>query len=234
MMKINFRYLIVSLFIFLATNLRALADQQQDPALIQSMISKYTILPPQIMSDRHFFLELGLQSNLSFNEPGLQAAIGYRAQYFGFDVRFTKARSSYGEIVRLATHNEYAGSSDNTEIDIARNKFDKWSHWSIGPGFSVSNQFTSGFLTGFTERVRAGFELGNYNDDVNNIPFRSYIFNIETSILYQINPSIPWSLIVSLSWNSGMLVRDYGDGPTSAYGLPVSWVGSSIGLEYTF
>ena len=211
----------------------ATADQQQDPELVNSMLSKYSLMNPQILANRHFWLELAMQNNLSFNEPGLLAGIGYRINYLGFDLRLTKGKSSYGKIKRLALHNENTDPSDNIEIDLPRNKSDLWSHWSVGPGFSISSKFFSGFLSGVTERVRAGFTFGNYNDDINNIPFKSYILNVETSVLFQLGSS-PWSLCGSLNWNSGMLVRDYKDGELEPYGLPVSWVGSSLGLEYAF
>ncbi len=233
-MKNQLKYFVACIFLVFAISFKAAADQQQDPALIQSMLSKYSLKNSQILANRHFWLELGVQNNLSFNEPGLLVGIGYRMNYFGFDFRFSKGKSSYGEIRRLATPNESTESSDNIEIDLPRNKSDLWSHWSIDPGLSVSNQFFSGLLSGFTERVRVGFTYGNYNDDVNNIPFKSYIFNVETSVLFQLIPSTPWSLSASLNWNSGMLVRDYGDAQLNSYGLPVSWVGSSLGLEYAF
>lgn len=213
----------------------ASADQQQDPALLQSMLSKYTLKTPHVLAERHYFLDLALQNNLDFNEPGVLVGVGYRFNYFGFDLRFSKGQNSYGEIRRLAPKNDYEGSSDNAEIDIARNKTDLWSHWSFGPGFSVSNQFFSGFLAGLTERARAGFAYGNYNDDANNIPFQSYILSIEASVLYQLFPTSPWSLSASLNWNIGSLVRDYSGNPHySSYAIPVSWVGSSVGIEYTF
>jgi hypothetical protein len=230
-MKYLFSYV---LFLFL-TSFSALADQPQDPALLQKMLSKYTLKSPQVLAERHFFLDLSLQNNLDFNEPGLQIGVGYRFNYFGFDIRFSKGQSSYGEIRRLSPKNAYEGSSDNAEIDIARNKTDLWSHWAIEPGFSVSNQFFSGFLAGLTERARAGLAYGNYNDDVNNIPFQSYILTIEASVLYQVFPTSPWSLYASLNWNTGSLVRDYSELPqNSSYALPVSWVGTSLGIEYTF
>ena len=232
-MKMKLRYFFSCSFLIFAMSFSAAADQQQDPELIRSMLSKYSLMNPQILANRHFWLELGMQNNLSFNEPGLLAAIGYRINYLGFDLRLTKGKSSYGEIRRLASRNENTDPSDNIEIDLARNKSDLWSHWSISPGLSVSNQFFSGFLSGVTERVRAGFTFGKYNDDVNDIPFKSYILNVETSVLFQLKSS-PWSLCGSLNWNSGMLVRDYKDSDLIPYGIPVSWVGSSLGLEYAF
>jgi hypothetical protein len=229
------KYLFFYILFFTMLSFNASADQQQDPALLQNMLSKYTLKSPHVLADRHMFLDLALQNNLDFNEPGLQVGLGYRFNFFGFDLRFSKGQNSYGEIRRLAPKNDYEGSSDNSEIDLARNKTDLWTHWSFGPGFSVSNQFFSGLLAGFTERARAGFSYGNYNDDVHNIPFESYIFSIETSVLYQVIPSSPWSLNVSLNWNTGSLVRDYGGDPQyRSYAIPVGWVGSSIGIEYSF
>ena len=233
-MKNQLKYFISCCFLIVAMNFTALADQQQDPALIQSMLSKYSLLTPQILANRHYWLELALQNTLYFNEPGLLAGFGYRVHSLGFDLRFTKGKSSYGEIKRLAAHNTNTDSSENTEIDLQRNKSDKWSHWAIGPGFSVSNQFFSGFLSGLTERVRASFAYGNYRDEANNIPFKSYIFSADTSVIYQLKPTSPWSICGSLNWNTGMLVRDYKDTPIKSYGIPVSWVGSSLGLEYAF
>jgi hypothetical protein len=233
-MKIKVQYFI---YCILLSNLffsNVFAEQNQDPALVQSMLSKYTLLTPQIQAKRHFFLDLALQNNLSLSEPGFHIGFGYRATYLGFDLRFTKGKNSFGEIRRLAQKDAYPGTDSNTEIDIARNKADLWNHWSFGPGFSVSDKFFSSFLSDFTERVRAAFEYGNYSDEVNNIPFQSYIFSVETSLLYQMNQFSPWSLNASLNWNSGMLVRDYRDSQLNSYGIPVSWIGCSLGLEYAF
>ncbi len=233
-LKTKLKNLLFCSFVVFAISFNASADQQQDPALIKTMISKYTLTSPQILANHHYWLDLALQNNLSFNEPGLLAGIGYRINYFGFDIRFTKGKSSYGEIRRLAAHNTITEPSDNVEIELARNKSDLWSHSSVGLGFSVANQFFSGFLSAVTERVRTSIAFGNYNDDVNHIPFKSYIFNVETSILYNLKSKGPWSICASLNWNTGSLVRDYGITQSVTYGLPVSWVGSSLGLEYAF
>jgi len=233
-MKNQLKYFISCSFLIFAMTFTARADQQQDPALVQSMLTKYSILSPQILTNRHYWLELALPNNLHFNEPGLLAGFGYRFQYLGFDLRFTKGKTSYREINSLAVHNTNTESSENTEIDLLRNKNDKWSYWSVGPGFSVSNQFFSDFLAGFTERVRVGFAYGNYKDEANNIPFISYILSAETSVIYQFKPTSPWSVCGSLNWNTGMLARDYNDTQVRSYGIPISWVGSSLGLEYAF
>jgi hypothetical protein len=233
-LKTKLKNFLSCILVVFAISFNASADQQQDPALIQSMISKYTLTSPQILANRHFWLDLALQNNLGFKEPGLLAGIGYRINYLGIDIRYNKGKSSYGEIRRLAAENTSTDPSDNAEIDLARNKSDLWSHSSVGLGFSVANQFFSGFLSAVTERVRTSIAYGNYNDDVNNIPFKSYIFNVETSILYNLKPKGPLSLCASLNWNTGTLVRDYGIAQSETYGLPVSWVGSSLGLEYAF
>lgn len=234
-MKMKIKIFIFAILSVYSCIFMAHADQQQDPALVQSMLTQYSLISPQVLADRHFFLDLAVQNNFDFDEPGLQLGFGYRKSYLGFDLRFTKGRNSYGEIRHLAFSNSWDGYSDNAEIDIARAHSDMWSHWSIGPGFSVADKFFSSFLAGFTERVRAGFAFGNYNDEKNNIPFESYIFNIETSVLYQLNPTTPWSLSASLNWNTGMLVRDYGDDTQHhSYGIPVSWLGCSMGIEYAF
>jgi hypothetical protein len=233
-MKVQLRKLLIIIFLVFTMTFNVFADQQQDPALIQAMIAKYSLMPPQILAKRHYWLELALQNNLGFNEPGLMVGIGYRMNYFGFDIRFTKGKSSYGEMIRLATQNVNTEPSENAEIDLQRNKSDLWGHWSICPGFSVSNQFFSGILSRFTERVRAGVAIGNYDDEINHIPFKSYILNVETSVVYQIKPNSLWSLSGSVNWNSGTLVRNYGDAQLISYGLPVSWIGSSLGLEYAF
>jgi hypothetical protein len=233
-MKNQLRNILTFIFLFFAVIFNVSADQQQDPALIQDMLAKYSLITPQILAKRHYWLELALANNLGFNEPGLMAEIGYRMNYFGFDLRLAKGKSSYGDMRNLATSNVNTDPSENTEIDLPRNNTDLWGHWSVGPGFSVANQFFSGVLSRFTERVRAGIAIGNYNDDVNHIPFKSYIFNVETSVVYQLRPNAPWSLCGSLNWNSGMLVRDYSDTQLKSYGLPISWIGSSLGLEYAF
>lgn len=235
-MKTQLKYFLTCNLLAFAFNFKAMADQQQDPALTKAMLNQYSLISPQILAERHYWLELGLLSDFGLSESGLLTGIGYRLNYFGFDFRFSAGKTTYRKLHSLASHNQSTDTSSHPEIDLPRSKTDSWSYWSIEPGFSISNRLFSGYLPQFTERVRVGFNYGNYNDNVNNIPFKSYILNVETSIIYQLKPEDPWSLCGSLNWNTGMLVRYYVDseGKNQSYGLPASWLGTSIGMLYTF
>jgi hypothetical protein len=235
-MKTQLKYFLACTLLVFTFSYKALADQQQDPALTKAMLNQYSLITPQILAERHYWLELGLQSDIGLSEAGVQTGIGYRLNYFGIDFRFSAGKTSYRKIHSLASHNQLTEVDPNPEIDLTRNKSDSWSYWSLEPGFSISSRLFSGYLPKFTERVRVGLNYGSYEDNINHIPFKSYILNVETSVIYQLRPDYPWSLCGSLNWNSGMLVRYYVDseGKNQSYGLPASWVGTSLGMLYSF
>jgi hypothetical protein len=233
-MKIQY-FLSCTLLVF-ALSFNVFADQQQDPELTRAMLNKYSLISPQVLAERHYWVEMGMQSDLGLSEAGIQTGIGYRLNYFGADIRVSAGKTSYRKINSLALKNENTETPLTPEIDLPRNKSDSWSYWSLEPGFSISDRFFTGYLPKFTERVRVGFNYGNYEDTVNHIPFKSFILNVESSIIYQLKPESPWSLCGSINWSSGMLVRYYVDseGKNQSYGLPASWVGTSLGMIYAF
>jgi hypothetical protein len=219
-----------------ALSFNAWADQQQDPALTTNMLNRFSLVSPQVLAKRHYWMEVGLQSDLGFYGAGLQTGIGYRLNYFGFDLRLSAGKTSYGMINSIVTYTQNSTNAQNAEVTILRSKSDSWNYWSIEPGLSISSRLFSGSLSQFTERVRVGFIYGNFKDSVNNIPFKSFILNAETSLIYQLIPNGPWSMCGSLSWNSGMLVRRYQDslGDNQSYALPIGWIGSSLSMQYAF
>lgn len=213
-----------------------LADQKQDPALTTSMLNRYSLVSPQVLAKRHYWMEIGIQSDTGLNETGLQAGIGYRLNFFGFDLHFSAGKTNYGMIRNVVTYTQSSDNAQNAEIVIPRSKSDSWSYLYFGPGLSITSRLFSGYLPQFTERVRVGMVYGNFNDNVNQIPFKSFILNAETSLIYQLKPENHWSICGSLNLNSGMLVRYYqnSQGIKQSYGIPIGWIGTSISMLYDF
>ena len=227
------KYFLSCCLLLLLYSSTVLADQQQDPALTQAMLNQYSLISPQILAGRHYWVEIALKSDMSLGEAGFETGIGYRFNYFGTDLRLAFGKTTYGKIRSLAAHNLNTDTTQNAEIFLSRNKSDSWNYWSLEPGLSVASRLLSGQLSELTERARVGFIYGKYTDNVYQIPFTSYILSVESSIIYQ-RPDTPWSLCGSLNWNTGMLVRYYDEPNKQSYGLPASWLGSSLALQYAF
>lgn len=229
-------YSVIIILLYSILSFSTFADQQQDPALTRNMLNQYSLVSPQVLLDRHYWFELGIQSDIGFNSAGIQTGIGYKLNYFGFDLRFSLGKTNYGTIRNITTYSQTSEYANYAEIVIPRSKSDSWSYAHIEPGLSITSRFFSGYLPQLTERVRVGFIYGNFKDSVNQIPFRSYILNAETSLIYQMNPNDPWSICGSLYLKSGMLVRYYQDsqGNNQSYGLPTGWLGTNVSMIYDF
>ena len=234
-MKAKSKFIFLTFIVTFGTSFSIWADQQ-DPALTKAMLDRYSLISPTVLENHHYWIELGYQSDLGFNQSGLQTGVGYRLNYFGFDMRFSSGKTTYGMFHKLEPYNSNKEYADNSESVLSRKDSDSWSYWYLEPGLSISGRYFSGILPQFTERVRVGFIYGNFKDNVNHIPFKSFVLNAETSLIYQLNPNSPWSLCGSLNWNSGMLVRYYVNtsGLSKSYGIPADWIGTTLGMIYSF
>jgi hypothetical protein len=207
---------------------------------VDEIIKQSSMATPQIMSARHLWAELNIASDWDAIARGAQAGIGYRFRYFGVDSRFSLGRTNYGAISVNPGPNQTPNTEPsyfdlNSELNRPRHATDSWSYRLVEPGLSVSGKIFPVWLPLLTQQARVGLAYGAYNDNQNNIPFHSIVFTTEAMLLCQLGADSPWSVSGALSYNAGILVADTpNDAGMQSRRLPVSWVGTSIGLQFAF
>jgi len=216
------------------------ASQKASANSIREIITETSINSPEVIQSRHLSANISANSNLSFIEKGFQLGIAYRWEFLGTDLRFAYGSTQYGQIKAVEDYNQNTGTAYHpatygAEMIRPRNDQDSWTYTVIEPGISIESKLFY-FFPQLTQKARFGFTFGHFQDEANNLGFSSFLFNIEAALLYQINPTSPWSVEGSLMWHSGNLMLNVADDSTfsSDRHLPLNWIGSSLGVRYSF
>jgi hypothetical protein len=207
---------------------------------VDKIIKENSMEAPQSMEGRHFWVELGALSDWTRAGAGAQFDVGYQFRYFAFDSRFTFGRTKYGAINVSPGYNQTPGDAasalePDSELSRVRGDSDPWSYRMIEPGLSVSGKLFPRMLPLLTERGRFGVGYGSFHDDANDVLFTALIFSAQVFLAYQLGAESRWSLTGGMGFDTGVLVAK-----TPSYGnlqmrrLPVSWVATTIGLQYFF
>lgn len=229
------------LYLFLSFQLFVL-NSNSHAITVNEIINHTSAASPQMDAHRTYWAELAVETNVSFAEKGFRIGVGKRWEFLGADLRFSSGSTKYGQIKGRVDYNQSISSSYHSatlgsEMERARDDSDSWKFIKIEPGVSVEGKLFPLWLPRLSERARFGFSFGNFKDLANDLSFDSYLFSLETSFIYQINNVSPWSIGASFFWNSGNLMLNVADTSTSFPSdrhLPVNWLGSSIGLQYSF
>ena len=119
----------VSIVAFFACSAaRAEGIAQKDPAsfgLIDQIIADSSVYSPQLMSGRHFWVDLAARSDLGLTERGFLVGLGYRWAFFGVDARvsYGKTQSQALNVEPGATQISAANlASTDPESQLARPK----------------------------------------------------------------------------------------------------------------
>lgn len=220
--------------------LPARAELVTDPSEIDQMIRENSLVTSRVLDDKHLWLELGARSDWELAGAGFQVGVGYLMKYFGFDARISSGVTEYKGISvspgasQIGSANG-ASSDPTAQLGFPRNDSDPWNYLLFEPGMSISARLLANELPWLTERARVGLAWGIFNDVSNSIPFTAYLFTVEATLICQLGEHSPWSVSASLNWYSGALIANDSDDQALSYRrLPVSWIGNSIGLQYSF
>ncbi len=228
-------YLILSFQIFVL-------HSNSEAITVNEIINNTSVASPQIDAHRTYWAELAFETNVGLMESGLRVGVGKRWEFLGADLRFSSGSTKYGQIKGRVDYNQSTGSSYHsatlgTEMERVRDDSDSWKFIKIEPGISVEGKLFPLWLPRLSERGRFGISFGNFKDVVNDLSFTSYLFNFEAGFIYQMGEDSPWSIEACFFWNSGNLMLNVADTNTSFPSdrhLPVNWLGSSFGLQYSF
>lgn len=206
--------------------------------LVQEMIDRESQKSPEVVLGRHFTAELKVSGDRGFSSPGLEAGLGYRLGLFGFDIKGFYKKTTYDSIRAKLDGDQYStgiyGHHAGLEENRARFATDAWNYFGFEPGVSVESKFFPESLELFTERARFGVMLGRFNDEINQLGFNGYLFTTEIAIIRQWKTGSRYSLTAALFWKSGHLVNRDDGLLASDRNLPVTWLGTSFGLQYSF
>lgn len=230
--KYNF-ILILSLF-----SLPAVAEFSQKEA-VQATINEASRVSPEIVENRHKWVEIKALKDVSASLPGVQVGVGYRWRLFGVDVRGSYAKTKYFAIRSKLDADQYYGGTyapGNVGLEERRprGEDDSWSYYSFEPGISIENKFFPELFPLFTERARVGILIGKFSDDTNDLTFNAYLFTIEAGVIRQLNVNSPWSIAGGMFWKIGQLMNADQTLLSSDRSLPIAWIGASLGLQYSF
>jgi len=214
--------------------------QNADANSVQDIINTATQTSPQNIDHRHYWLELNLKSDISFQEKGFAIGVGHRWDWFGVDVRGLYGKTSYGAIEGFVDPSQDVSTgnqSPNTGAQsiLARSSSDSWSYTALEPGISIESKWFPTILPLFSEKARVGMEWGNFNDSVNNLSFTGYLFTCDATLIYQLSAHSPYSISASIFWDTGNLMLNGASTLSDAdRHLAVNWLGTSVGLLYSF
>jgi hypothetical protein len=198
---------------------------------------------PERLANRRLWVELGLPSDFGFRLKGVSAQIGFFAsRLFTVDLRVSTASTSYGGIRARADYDssgtagaDYASSTDPTsELNRPRNRDDSWKLTLIEPGVGVRSRMFVDWLPLLSEHARFGLARAGLTDEANSIGFSGWIPSFEAGFDYALGRGSPWSLGAALSYHGGLVTSTAPERDSNVGTLPVSWLGLSANLRYSF
>jgi len=99
----------------------------------------------------------------------------------------------------------------------------------------VEGRYHPRWLPLLSEKGRFGLGYGKFTDRANQLEFNGVVMNFEADLIYALSGTSRWSVVAALNWKSGNLLRvEAAALDSSDRHLPINWVGTSVGMHYSF
>lgn len=195
------------------------------------------IVPHQILSGRHFWVQAGPESSFP-NLYGLKFGAGYQSKFLAVDLRWQMGAGEYQAFYTEPDEapddaEAMASTSDPTsEMNRPRTLEDAWSFWRIETGIGVRAHLFPSWLPLLTEKARFGLGLGGFMDRKNSLGFKGYTWSFEASLQQQLGYKSKFGIELAGTWHVGWAVSS--ERPTLTGRIPVTWVTTSLGFLFWF